>query len=125
MELCRVIQIISSVFSDCQLVSVTLHFNKSHYILCDRKMGGGPCISNFQKPLFTRLVFLCWLSKTFSAGHGFFSRKVIFMKHIDDSFLLYITKYLKHTTHTGMKTHSIKSYELEKKLILSNTYSGL
>ena len=96
MELCRVIQIISSVFSDCQLVSVTLHFNKSHYILCDRKMGGGPCISNFQKPLFTRLVFLCWLSKTFSAGHGFFSRKVIFMKHIDDSFLLYITKYLKH-----------------------------
>lgn len=128
MELCRVIQIISSVFSDCQLVSVTLHFNKSHYILCDRKMGGGPCISNFQKPLFTRLVFLCWLSKTFSAGHGFFSRKVIFMKHIDDSFLLYITKYLKHThTYRHEDSYSIKGCELEKKLILSNTYlySGL
>ena len=69
--------------------------------------------------------------KLFQQVMAFFSRKVIFIKHLDDSFLLYTTKYLKHThrhthTHTHIYRHedsySIKSYELEKKLILSNTY---
>ena len=48
--------------------------------------------------------------QNFSAGHGFFSRQVIFMKRINNSFLFYLTKRLdlKHThilAHTQRENH--------------------
>lgn len=114
------IQIISNTFSNCQLFSVTLHFNKSYYILCDRKMGGGPDKSNFQKSLFTRLTFLCYcvaVQKFFSRS-WLFSRKIIFTKHVDKSFHFYITKHLKYT-HTRT---TLTGSGVEKKLIVSDKY---